>query len=357
MLKVGKEALLGEMYMKSTSNRSMKKRKIVLKLAGLIFIVGALLIFSLEAYILYMHKDTKAPIPPLFGNFTSIRTKLTEAPPKEEFSFAVFGDTKGVSGTFELLADRFRGTSIDLGFLLGDAFWGDTYGFFRAELAEEYRLPFPTIFVAGNHDIETLPVAEFESTFGPTLFSFEYQHCLFVVLRVVGDVTDQESVDFVKALLQQDREKYRRVFVFMHIPPPVLDLPKFTAPQEFIELFHQLQADYVFAGHYHGYAHTVLRDTTYLVTAGAGGDLDESSYGQFKHGMVITVGNDYIRETIVPLEAHYSDDGLERFLLVDAYVWLQENDGLVYGINIALGVVSLLVILFVFRKNSCTETL
>lgn len=283
-----------------------------------------------------IHYESQAPLPPLFGNFPGIIASLDKGGP-EEFSFAVFGDTKGANGVFEELVEKLRKKPVDLAFLLGDAYW-ETFPFFRAEITDEYRLPFPVFYVIGNHELDNFSLEKFEKTFGPTIFSFEYKNCLFIILRVVGDSAyDQASINFLKSLETGKKRKYRKIFVFMHVPPPVQKIKKFCAPAELLKLFQQLKVDYAFASHYHGYAHATLKNITYIVTGGAGTELEKSVYGQFHHAIVMTVGKDNVSETIIPLEECYDmEDKIERFAAVAGYRWLCQHVVIVSILNMLL---------------------
>lgn len=292
-----------------------------------------LTLLAIEAYAVMSWQEGAAPLPPLFGNFERIRATLTSAPEKEEFTFAVAGDTRGANGIFERISAESRKTPTDFTVLLGD-FAGATeaeHRFLRAEISEKFLPTSPVFCLAGNHDIDprAFPIKRFEELYGPSIFSFEYQGCLFIGLRVIGDQeSNQASLDFLISLLNKGTEKYRKVFVFMHIPPPVpaFDTRKFRAPEEFISLFQQLKVDYVFAGHYHGYARSTYGTTVYLVTGGGGATLDRTKARQFHHALLVRVGRDYVTEQIVPGPSSYElADGLEGTAVTRVYPWLSRH--------------------------------
>jgi len=300
------------------------------KAAGLLFLALIVSLLAFEIYVVIVQRAGDASPPPLLGNFTRIRASLTRAPPKEEFTFAVMGDTQS-TGIFERIAERLRESPVDFAVLLGDAFKGSRTDlrYFRSEWAEELALPFPVFFVAGNHDLEQISRAEFERLFGPSLFSFEYQGALFIALRIIGDpVSDEESIAFLRSFLPREANRRRKIFVFMHIPPPVpsFDTRKFVAPRELLALFKELHVAYVFAGHHHGYARTVLDGTTYIVSGAAGERLDDDRIPQFHHAVVVRVGRDYAAERILHVRRTRDlEDVVERFALASAYPWLREN--------------------------------
>lgn len=314
--------------------RKRTPRKIGLKSLVLLVLLA---IIGFEIFAVLGERKSREPLPPLFGNFAETRAFLDKAAPQKEFSFAVFGDTAG-SSAFNVLAQKLRAQPVDFAVHLGNAFDAGTYSYFRAQLQRQLALPFPVFFVPGNQDIKALPLARFEEVFGPSIFSFTYQECLFVGLSVQGnpDATTA-SLQFLEDVLAEAGERYRKIFVFMHVPVLVLPGTTLAAPEKMNELFAGYQVDYVFAGHYQGYAHVQKGVTTHIVSAAAGGHLEESSYGQFHHGLVITVGQDFVSETFVPL-AVPSDIGntLQRIAVVEVYPWLIKNRAFVVIANLVL---------------------
>jgi hypothetical protein len=187
-------------------------------------ILGAALVF--QGYAIVTQIETHSLLPPQFGNFPANRVFLEEQTEKDEFAFAVVGDTKSV-GTFERITEDLKRRPLDFVVLLGDCSYNgreEDHRYFRAECATEYAMPFPVFYVVGNHDVspDGFPIGRFEQTYGPSIFSFEYQQCLFIVLRILDPpFSNEESIRFLRRFTEVPREKYRHRFVFMHIPPPV----------------------------------------------------------------------------------------------------------------------------------------
>jgi hypothetical protein len=91
----------------------------------------------------------------------------------EDFTFAVVGDTRSI-GTFELFTAELRKLPLDFAVLLDDCSYGGTedhHRYFRAECAEEYAMPFPILYVVGNHDVspDGFPINRFEEVYGPSI--------------------------------------------------------------------------------------------------------------------------------------------------------------------------------------------
>ncbi len=299
-----------------------------------------------------MRQMTTVPTPALFGNFQRVRELLTNAPRKDTFSFAVVGDTKGTR-IYPRIVEELRKQAVDFEVILGDAFTGspEDHQYLRSQLSDEYALPFPAFYIIGNHEVANMPISRFEELYGPTNFSFEYQNCLFIGLRVIGDsLSDRASLDFLESLLERKSKDYRKIFAFLHIPPPIptFDNRKFTAPAELISLFRRLNVDYVFAGHYHGYSLTRYGDITYIVSGGGGAQLDDDKIPQFFHAVVMEVGRDHVTERIIQISEQLDlKNTLKKFAIAEAYPWFRQYKVVVYISNLIL----LIVLIFSIRYS------
>lgn len=315
------------------------KMKRNLILLGCIIIVG---VFAFEAYALFVQREGDSPLPQYFGNFQPIRDMLSEQPPKDKFSFAVMGDTKSI-GTFEAIVKDLRDKPLDFAVLLGDCSFDGTeeaHRYLRAE-SSEYALPFPVFYVVGNHDIsrEKFPVNRFEQDYGPSIFSFEYQESLFIVLRILDNpFTNEESINFLKNLADDNLEKYRYRFVFLHVPPAISEIfhaRQYKENEELVQWFTRLGIDYVFGGDFHGYARVKLRNTTYIVTGGGGARLEKKApFKQFHHAVIMNVHQDAVSELIVPIEERKDiEDSIEKLAIIEIYPWLKQHKFLSLTLN------------------------
>lgn len=292
--------------------------------------------FCLESYALLVHHfEGKKDLNHLSGNFPQNREKLCHEKLKDEFSFAIVGDTKG-TGTFERIAEKIRNEPLSFLVFLGDFVHKGSEGehnFFKAEYATEFSFPFPSFFVVGNHDIDSrnFPISRFEEVYGPSIFSFEYQECLFVVLRILNPpYSNKESLQLLEKLIsEKTASHYRKTFVFMHIPPPIssdFKARSFDGSDEIILLIEKLKPDYVIAGDYHGYARITRKDTAYLVTGGGGAHLEEKKFGHFHHALVLRVTKNSVSEKILVVDRDEDlEDRIERFALASVYPWLRGN--------------------------------
>jgi hypothetical protein len=314
---------------------STKMWRFFKKGAYLLLFLIILYVLVVEAYaIITVHTEGNAALPATFGNFERVRALLTGDEDPEQFSFAVAGDTKG-TGTFEHLAALLRAEPISFLVLLGDCVRNgrpEYHQYFRAELAEELCMSCPTFYVVGNHDVsdDQFPISRFEETYGPSNFSFEYQGDLFIVLRILHmpHYSTKESLGFLESSLSSRQGEYNKVFVFMHIPPPVsadFSARLFENTDRFLALCDRYKVDYVIAGDYHGYARVQRNDTTYLITGGGGSRLEKVP-GNFHHVIVITVGEQGVSERIFSTEkAEELEDMIECWAIADVYPWMKKH--------------------------------
>jgi len=75
-------------------------------------------------------------------------------------------------------------------------------------------------------------------------------------------------------------KKSTKAFITMHQPPPIAPFLFHSFHRnssKFLNLMKNYKdaVEYVFCGHIHGYAETVYDDNIYIVTGGAGSNLDE----------------------------------------------------------------------------------
>ena len=314
---------------------------------GVVVVTAFLLGF--EAYTFaVVHSESQTSLPENYGNFERIRNSLAEQRPKDEFSFAVVGDTQGTK-TFERLCDELRNEPLSFMVILGDFVKTSTKGnhdYFRSRCAKEYRLPFPVFLVVGNrdvaceevdYDIDGVSPADFGRMYGPRNFSFEYNGCLFIGLCILpAPFSTGQSIEFLNSTLAGHREGMRKVFVFTHAPVFKSVGPAtgyFENVQAFIDIVDRYEVDYVLSAHYHGYARTKRKDTAYLVTGGGGGPLDGK--GGFHHAIVLTVDRDSISErTVFARHSTGVTSTLKHFAMAKLAPLLRKHPALAIVVNL-----------------------
>ncbi|MBN1253863.1 MAG: metallophosphoesterase [Deltaproteobacteria bacterium] len=330
---------------------SAKKWKVFVGGVYLFLFVMFLSVLAVEVYaVITVLTEGNAVLPANFGNFERVRALLADNKDPEQFSFAVAGDIQG-TGTFEHLAELLKNENVAFLVLLGDCVRNGRssyHQYFQAELAKELCMPYPTFYVVGNHDViknvkkDDFSISRFEKMYGPTNFFFEYQGCLFIVLRILDKphYSTLESLAFLESVLSARRGDYHKVFVFMHIPPPVstdFAARQFENPDRFIFLCDKFKVDYVIAGDYHGYARVQRGNTVYLVTGGGGAHLEKEKPGAFHHAVLITVYPQTVSERILAVERNEDfEDMIERWAIAEAYPWMKKHCGITILLNVGV---------------------
>lgn len=121
--------------------------KSILTIEKILFIL-LIVFFCFEAYTLYLRHVMPEKLPGYLGNFQYIRDRLTCKKQKDEFNFAVIGDTQS-AGTFENIAKQLRKEPLSFAILLGDFVRKGTEGehdYFISECVNEFKFPFPVFF-------------------------------------------------------------------------------------------------------------------------------------------------------------------------------------------------------------------
>jgi predicted phosphodiesterase len=345
----------------------MKRKKQLFQflITSIIIIPLVLLIlaFSFEIYTLIVHKEGASALPPLFGNFPANREILDKHPEKRDFDFAAVGDVSS-KGTFERIVSELRKIPLDFVVLLGDVSHEnneDHHRYLRAELGE-YELPCPMFYVVGNHDVDpkNFPVARFEKVYGPSIFSFEYRKCLFIVLRILDTprFTNKESLAFLAKFRKVDLSKYLHTFIFFHIPPssisPFFHGHAFAEEKELLKLIDELGIDYVFTGDFHGFAQCKRANTNYIITGGGGATLRKKPDKQFYHATIIHVTTNSVDERIlsVPRTVNF-EDYLEHNAITCVWPWMQRNIAITIVLNLigAAAFVFLICLIISMRKR------
>ena len=267
-----------------------------LVLAALIIIV----IIGMRVHI------TKFPI--TLGNSSTNIIHIKAITDPNEFAFAVVGDTKGGTATFEAMLDIIQQDKPAFVVILGD-FVGHTklisHKLFAMEMVEHVQ-DFPVLIIPGNHDISTegpFRLKDFENIYGPAQFSFTVGKSLFVFLNVIAPYGQTgQYLEFLEDTISSQKEKMERIFVFMHIPPSGLNSSllcnRLPESEKFLQLTRKHHIDYVFSGDHHGYVKTQRDGTTFIVTGGGGARL-RGKHGKFHHLVRVLVKNGMITETVI----------------------------------------------------------
>lgn len=315
-------------------------------------IFAFLVAFEIYTFIVF-YTDGHLKLPDNFGNFEHVKKILDNQDTKDNFSFILVGDPRGL-GTFEEITAEVRNEPLSFMVVLGDFVRKGTQGhhhFFRSECAEEYKLPFPVFFVGGNHDFYyevpsdkkgEISLGDYENMYGPTNFSFKYGGCLFVIIRNLPAFTVDESIAFLRSTLSAEAGRYKKAFVFAHLPLPVSasfgnDTCEPTEAAEIMNILDKYKVDYFVSGDYHGYARIQRKDTVYLTTGGGGASLEHNKYCRFHHAVVITVEPEAVSEQILFVKDSYDKgDVVERFAMAELYPLIMGHRTLSVLVNLLI---------------------
>jgi hypothetical protein len=219
-------------------------------------------------------------------------------------------------------------------------------------------MPFPTFYTVGNRDVgPEFPIERFEQSYGPSNFSFEYQNCLFIVLRMLQEpFSNADSLEFLRKFRAEPIDKYRRRFVFVHIPPPVTPVYKTRAVaegDELIALFDELKIDTVFSGHFHAYGRVRRAATNYIITGGGGDKLSKVPPGQFHHALIVRVAPDSVEEQLISVpDTNDLEDRLEKYAITQLWPMMRNNRG---GTIAADGLGLIVLIACLVRRRSSAQ--
>lgn len=274
---------------------------------------------------------------PWMGNRPEVVARLPRAEPTAAFRFLVAGDPEDGPGHLVGLLRRFRDRPPDFVILTGDVVKYPTEDRFAHFLARmrEVGWEVPTFVAVGNCDVPDVSNGVFESVIGPRVFQFEYAGCLFAFFDDAHGTVGEGQLRPLRDLLSRDRARFRRVFFVLHRPPvevktlsPERQETKEATHAALLALARRYRVDYVLCGHLHGYARIEHDGTTFLVTGGAGGELQQEAAGYHLVEMSVSASGD-IREDVVttgierqPFQESLTDWEVKVLPWVRAHPWV-----------------------------------
>ncbi len=190
-------------------------------------------------------------------------------------------------------------------------------------------IPYPFISGIGNHEqYQTDGAQIYQEAFGPEDFYFDYGQCRFIYLDDANPdaygLTDAQLA-WLESLL--DDPTHPDKFTFMHVPPTLPTGPAVATSQnsganiigddvytphklgvlsgiaafpnfdELINLLESYQVRIAFFGHIHDFEHTYENGVHYIITGGAGAEIDAITdnppgYGVFHHFLDVKIAGD-----------------------------------------------------------------
>ncbi len=262
-----------------------KKRWIVLLAAILVPVVGGC-VYYFES------------IPARHWNETALAQVAGVARQKSDsITFAVFGDSKGNLKGYDRLLDAVsRDPEISFAIHLGDMVGGGEDQSFRKFLRHT-RAHFtrPLLTLMGNHDEGEGGRELYDTIFAPAYYSFTLgqTYCMVLDDGMKGSL-DEKQLGWLEGELKNARN-YPNRLVFMHKPPfdprpgEAHCLPKKEA-KPLMNLFWKYPVTHLFAGHIHSYYEGEREGIHYVITGGAGSNLEgKNPAHDFFHYMRVTL--------------------------------------------------------------------
>lgn len=209
--------------------------------------------------------------------------KISVASCDEGFSFVVTSDSHLSDTVFERIIDQVNETMPAFAISTGDFTNNGQPWEYERYVGQIQRSKVPWFAVPGNHEYRSPDghttvdgPKRFAKVFGKQDFFFDICGWRFIALDVVKlDTLLPAQLNKLEKALQSNPDK---AVVFMHYPPSII--PKWeegifrTTAERYMEILKENKVRYSFAGHIHVYDHVKIGDTTYVVTGGAGGGLD-----------------------------------------------------------------------------------
>ena len=233
---------------------------------------------------------------------------------KTSFSFAVFGDNKNSTKTFNNLITKLNKENILFAIDDGDLVYDGEKEKFSFFLNQVKKLNKPLLTVFGNHEARDEGRAVYYNLFGPFYYSFAVGKSYFIIL---DDANEKNLDDAQLAWLKKQlaiSQKYQHRFVFMHVPlydpryDPDLALAHALKDRNFAKklngLFDKNKITMLFVSHIHAYYRGVWGKTPYILTGGGGAELmgtDPKHY--FYHYIKVDVRGPKVAYHVVRLKS------------------------------------------------------
>jgi Icc-related predicted phosphoesterase len=203
-------------------------------------------------------------------------------PQDPSFTFVAIGDSQSLHPTHRLIAERILDLKPDFVVHTGDlvahgslpAEWDLFFEIERATLAS---VPlFPSL---GNHEQNDRRYFEaFVLPGNERWYAFDWGNARFISLQIDAIMPfgkQSEQVQWLEATLAANTQPW--LVVFFHVPPydALPDDNMGDAVRiNIVPLFERYQVDLVLNGHNHNYQRSIVNGITYIVTGGAGGELN-----------------------------------------------------------------------------------
>lgn len=267
--------------------------------------------------------------PAFLGNSSKNIDLVKTVTDPNEFTFAVVGDVKCGTATFEELLDIIHEDKPSFAVIVGDFIDHPeliSHKLFALEMTEQTK-NFPIFLVPGNHDIDpngSFTLEDFKTTYGQDQFYFTVGNNLFVFLNNIPPYSQTgRYLEFLERAISNQTEKMEKIFVFMHIPPSGINSSLMSSglpgSEKLLEIAKNYHIDYIFSGDHHGYVKTRKDGTEFIVTGG-GGDRLRGKHGRWHHLVRMSVKDGAVTETIVAVKKQSETMELIERNIAD-YIW------------------------------------
>jgi 3',5'-cyclic AMP phosphodiesterase CpdA len=232
-----------------------------------------------------------------YPELVNARTRIA-SDPQRDVRFAVFGDVQGGYATLNNIIDAIeQDGGFDFAMCAGDMVEHPTQheydAFCSSIVSRKHKTPY--IFIPGNHDESRSDNVLFRKYFGDPYYSFTVGKTLFVALNNGEETYLPQQLEWLEALLKQERAKFDSLILFMHRPPiapaNAWTKDKSMKPDERDKLLAVVK-DYsptaIFSGHVHEYAQMNWDGIPVYICGGGGGNMEP---GAQHHWLEVTVQN------------------------------------------------------------------
>lgn len=222
--------------------------------------------------------------------------RLAETDFPDPFEFIFCADTHipwDDRGVVKKIAGKANEMDVPFVIIGGDTVQVGNPNSFRSLRNMLKRFNMPVVCAIGNHDTafdDYSNRVEWEKRFGSPDFSFDAGPVRFICLNNADFKMSEESYDFLEEFLKTDKRK----IIVMHRPPNYLN-PLYSTPLEdeegrFRKLVEEGGVTAVLTGHEHHSGIYKVGGVQYIVSGGAGGQLNTKTENNFHHIVHIHAG-------------------------------------------------------------------
>lgn len=231
---------------------------------------------------------------------------------RTNFSFVAFADNKNSITTFNDLIKKVNRENALFAIDVGDLVLSGEKEYFDFFINQVKKLNKPLLTVVGNHELYERGRANYYDLFGRFYYSFTVGNSYFIVLDDANEENlDPWQMDWLKKELQKS-QNYKYRFVFMHVPlydpreeeQPGHSMKNVTFANELNRLFDKYNVTMIFCSHIHAYYRGTWNKTPYIITGGAGAELDETDPNHyFYHYIKVDVSDNGVKYNVIRLKS------------------------------------------------------